>query len=91
VHRPFVAGAMSSKLVLSGGAAAGLSPYLVSCVVWGIALLLGGTTGYAINPACDLAPHAAYAALAIAGKGGSDWQYAWVPVLGPAIGAIAAG
>jgi glycerol uptake facilitator len=86
-----VAGAMSSKLVLSGGAAAGISQYLVSCVVWGIGISLGGTTGYAINPARDLAPRAAHAALPIAGKGGSDWRYAWVPVLGPAIGAIAGG
>jgi glycerol uptake facilitator-like aquaporin len=81
-----VAGAMNSKLVLSGGAAAGVSPYLISCVAWGIGISLGGTTGYAINPARDLAPRAAHAALPIAGKGGSDWRYAWMPVLGPAIG-----
>ena len=86
-----VAGAMSSKLVLTGGAAAGLSPYLVSCVVWGIGLSLGGTTGYAINPARDFGPRLAHALLPIPGKGASDWAYAWVPILGPVIGATAAG
>jgi glycerol uptake facilitator protein len=86
-----VAGAMSSKLVLTGGAAAGLSPYLVSCVVWGIGLSLGGTTGYAINPARDFGPRLADALLPIPGKGASDWAYAWVPILGPVIGATVAG
>jgi len=86
-----VAGSMSSKLVLSTGAVAGLSPYLVSCLIWGIGLSLGGTTGYAINPARDLGPRMAHAVLPIAGKGGSDWRYAWVPILGPAVGASLAG
>jgi glycerol uptake facilitator protein len=86
-----VAGSMSSRLVLADGAAAGFTPYLVSCLVWGIGLSLGGTTGYAINPARDLGPRIAHALLPIPGKGGSDWGYAWVPILGPAIGACAAG
>ena len=86
-----VAGAMSSKLVLSTGAAAGLSPYLVSCLVWGIGLSLGGTTGYAINPARDFGPRVAHALLPIPGKTASDWAYAWVPILGPVLGASAAG
>ncbi len=86
-----VAGGMSSKLVLTTGAAAGLSPLLVSCLIWGVGLSLGGTTGYAINPARDLGPRLAHAVLPIAGKGGSDWAYAWVPVLGPMIGAGLAG
>ena len=86
-----VAGSMSSKLVLSNGAAAGLIPYLVSCVVWGIGLSLGGTTGYAINPARDLGPRIAHAILPLAGKTHSDWPYAWIPVLGPLFGAAAAG
>lgn len=86
-----VAGSMSSKLVLSTGAASGLSPYLVSCIVWGIGLSLGGTTGYAINPARDLGPRIAHALLPIPGKINSDWAYAWVPVLGPVLGASAAG
>lgn len=84
-------GAISSKLVLSTGAAAGVTPYLVSCVVWGIGLSLGGTTGYAINPARDFGPRLAHAVLPIAGKGGSDWGYAGIPILGPAIGGIIAG
>ena len=86
-----VAGAMSSRLVLTTGAAPGFSPYLVSCLIWGIGLSLGGTTGYAINPARDLGPRLAHALLPIEGKTGSDWAYAWVPVLGPVLGASAAG
>ena len=86
-----VAGGMSSKLVLTTGAAAGLSPYLVACLVWGVGLSLGATTGYAINPVRDFGPRLAHALLPIAGKGGSDWAYAWVPVLGPMIGAGLAG
>ncbi len=84
-------GAISSKLVLTTGAVAGLSPLLVSCVIWGIGLGLGPTTGYAINPARDLGPRLAHALLPIPGKGGSDWSYAWVPVLGPLTGGLAAG
>jgi glycerol uptake facilitator protein len=86
-----VVGAMTSKLVLSSGPAAGLTPLLVSCVVWGIGLSLGGTTGYAINPARDLGPRIAHALLPIPGKGSSDWGYAIIPVLGPAAGAVLAG
>jgi glycerol uptake facilitator len=86
-----VIGAISSKLVLSTGPAAGVTPYLVSCVVWGIGLSLGGTTGYAINPARDFGPRLAHAVLPIAGKGSSDWGYAGIPVVGPAIGGIVAG
>jgi glycerol uptake facilitator protein len=63
---------------------------LGGALVWGIGLSLGGTTGYAINPARDLGPRLAHAVLPIAGKDGSDWGYAWVPVLGPVIGAVIA-
>jgi len=59
----------------------------VAFLVWGIGLALGGPTGYAINPARDLGPRIMHALLPIAGKGGSDWGYAWVPVVGPVIGA----
>ena len=52
----------------------------------GIGLSLGGPTGYAINPARDLGPRIMHAILPIAGKGGSDWGYAWIPVVGPLIG-----
>ena len=60
-------------------------------MVWGIGLSLGGTTGYAINPARDLGPRIAHALLPIAKKGGSDWAYALVPILGPLAGGAAAG
>lgn len=69
----------------------GMAPYLVGVLVWAIGLSLGGTTGYAINPARDLGPRIAHAILPIAGKGGSDWGYAWVPVVGPILAAVIAG
>ena len=87
----FVVGAIFSKAVAAAGPAAGLGPYLVGALVWGIGLSLGGTTGYAINPARDLGPRLAHAVLPIAGKGASDWGYAIVPVLGPLLGAGLAG
>lgn len=60
---------------------------VVAALVWGIGLSLGATTGYAINPARDFGPRLAHALLPISGKGPSDWGYAWVPVLGPLLGA----
>ena len=87
----FVVAAIFSKKVAIGGPAAGLGPYLVACLVWGIGLSLGGTTGYAINPARDLGPRLAHALLPIAGKGGSDWGYAAIPVFGPLLGGALAG
>ena len=86
-----VAGAMTSKLALPTGAAAGLTPYLVACLIWSIGLSLGATTGYAINPARDFGPRLAHALLPIAGKGESDWRYSWISVVGPFIGASLAG
>lgn len=80
----FIASAINKAAVGS------LESPLVGVVVWGIGLSLGGTTGYAINPARDLAPRIAHAVLPIAGKGGSDWGYAWVPVVGPAVGGVLA-
>jgi glycerol uptake facilitator len=67
----------------------GLQPLLVGVLVLGIGLSLGGPTGYAINPARDLGPRIAHAILPIAGKGGSDWGYAWIPIVGPIVGGIA--
>jgi len=87
----FVVGAIFSKRVTASGPAAGLGPYLVASLVWGIGLSLGGTTGYAINPARDLGPRLAHAVLPIAGKGGSDWSYAPIPVIGPLLGGAIAG
>jgi glycerol uptake facilitator protein len=63
----------------------------VALLVVGIGASLGGPTGYAINPARDLGPRIAHAILPIKGKGSSDWSYAWVPVVGPAIGGVLAG
>lgn len=68
----------------------GLLAPLGGALVWGIGLSLGGTTGYAINPARDLGPRVAHALLPIPGKGPSDWGYAWVPVVGPLVGGVAA-
>jgi glycerol uptake facilitator protein len=74
--------------ILANELTAGLAPFLIGTLVWGIGLSLGGPTGYAINPARDLGPRIAHAVLPIAGKGHSDWEYAWVPVVGPIIGGI---
>jgi len=68
----------------------GLGPALVGVIVWAIGLSLGGPTGYAINPARDLGPRIAHAVLPIAGKGSSDWSYAWIPVVGPVLGGVIA-
>lgn len=87
----FVVGAIFSKAVVLSGPASGLGPYLVAALVWGIGLSLGGTTGYAINPARDFGPRIAHAVLPIADKGNSDWGYAIVPLLGPLIGGAIAG
>jgi glycerol uptake facilitator protein len=62
----------------------------VALLVWAIGLSLGGATGYAINPARDLGPRIAHALLPIAGKGASGWSYAWIPVVGPVVGATLA-
>ena len=68
--------------------AEGLNPLVVGALVLSIGHSLGGTTGYAINPARDLGPRIAHALLPIPGKGGSDWGYAWIPVLAPILGGI---
>ncbi len=66
-------------------------PLLVGLLVFVIGLSLGGPTGYAINPARDLSPRIAHALLPIPGKRDSDWDYSWVPVVGPLIGGVARG
>ena len=86
----FVVGAIFSKRVAEVGPGS-LGPYLVGSLVWGIGLSLGGTTGYAINPARDFGPRLAHAILPIAGKSSSDWGYASVPVIGPLLGGALAG
>ena len=85
-----VAVAFTSKRLAPGGTPPGMGPLLVGGLVWSIGLSLGGTTGYAINPARDLAPRLAHALLPIPGKGSSDWSYAWIPVFGPICGALLA-
>jgi glycerol uptake facilitator protein len=66
----------------------GLGALLVGLLVFAIGMSLGGPTGYAINPARDLAPRIAHALLPIPGKGPSDWGYAWIPVVAPIAGGI---
>jgi glycerol uptake facilitator protein len=68
-----------------------LGPLAVALLVVGIGASLGGPTGYAINPARDLGPRIAHAVLPIRGKGDSNWGYAWVPIVGPLIGAVLGG
>ena len=69
-----------------GALVPGYGPYIVGVLIWALGLSLGGPTGYAMNPARDLGPRIAHAILPIAGKGGSDWGYAWVPIVGPLCG-----
>lgn len=76
------------NLLEKSGFDTGLAPALVGVIVFAIGLSLGGPTGYAINPARDLGPRIAHALLPIPGKGGSDWGYAIIPVLGPVIGGV---
>jgi glycerol uptake facilitator protein len=86
-----VAGAIFSHGVAVNGPAAGMGPWLVGSLVWGIGLSLGGTTGYAINPARDLGPRLVHWLLPIPGKGGSNWRYAPIPIVGDLAGAVLAG
>ena len=73
---------------VSGYTETAIGPLGVALIIVVIGNSLGGPTGYAINPARDLGPRIAHAILPIKGKGGSDWGYSWVPVVGPIIGAI---
>lgn len=84
----FGIGAIFGKATNNGAISPAMGPYLVGILVWAIGLSLGGSTGYAINPARDLGPRIAHALLPIAGKGKSDWNYSWIPVLGPVLGGI---
>ena len=67
-----------------------LGAFPVAMLIVALGMSLGGTTGYAINPARDLAPRLAHAVLPIRGKGTNDWAYSWVPVLGPIVGCFLA-
>lgn len=68
----------------------GLKPLIVGLLIMVIGQALGGTTGFALNPARDFAPRLAYAILPVPNKGDANWEYAWVPVLGPIAGGLAA-
>jgi glycerol uptake facilitator protein len=78
----------ASSVVTIGLGTLGALP--VGLLVFAIGLSLGGTTGYAINPARDLGPRLAHALLPVPGKGASDWSYAWVPVFAPLLGGLIA-
>lgn len=69
---------------------AGLGTLSVGTLIIGIGLSLGGTTGYAINPARDFGPRLLHALLPIENKGDSDWSYSWIPIIGPIVGAVLA-
>jgi glycerol uptake facilitator protein len=73
-----------------GLAVSGTGTLMVALVVVGIGLSLGGPTGYAINPARDLGPRIVHSLLPLPNKGGSDWGYAWIPVVGPIVGSVLA-
>ena len=83
-----VPGLENAKPPILGLGSLGLVP--VGLLIFGIGLSLGGTTGYAINPARDLGPRIMHFLLPIPGKRDSDWEYAWVPVVGPIVGAMIA-
>jgi glycerol uptake facilitator len=87
----FIIASIVSKTTAPGGLAPGLAPFLVGATVWAIGLGVGGTTGFAINPARDLGPRIAHQILPIPGKGDSDWGYAWIPVVGGLLGGALAG
>ncbi|MCL6423148.1 aquaporin family protein [Brachybacterium sp. JHP9] len=78
-------------IIMFGSTPSGLGPLAVALLVVAVGASLGGPTGYAINSARDLGPRIMHAILPIPNKGGSDWGYAWVPVLGPIVGGVLAG
>ncbi|WP_394213967.1 MIP/aquaporin family protein [Brachybacterium vulturis] len=78
-------------IIMFGNTPSGLGPLAVALLVVSIGASLGGPTGYAINPARDLGPRLAHAVLPIPHKGGSDWGYSWVPIVGPLIGGVLGG
>lgn len=83
------AGAPTEQQAWAAAVSVWFGPALVGLLVFAIGLSLGGPTGYAINPVRDLGPRLAHAVLPVAGKGPSDWGYAWVPVVAPICGGVA--
>jgi glycerol uptake facilitator protein len=86
----FVLVLVATAVAANKGLSTGLDMPFTATIVWAIGLSLGGTTGYAINPARDFGPRCAHAVLPIPGKGPSDWEYAWVPIVGPVVGGLIA-
>lgn len=84
-----ILGADADQQVWAAAMSTWFGPLLAGVLVLAIGLSLGGPTGYAINPARDLGPRIAHALLPIKGKGGSDWSYAWIPIIAPILGGIA--
>jgi glycerol uptake facilitator protein len=84
----FTDAVMSSDNSIIGLGSLGALP--VALIVWGIGLSLGGTTGYAINPARDMGPRIIHALVPIKNKGSNGWGYSWIPVIGPILGAALA-
>lgn len=83
--------AIGTKVVQgTAGVPSGVGVYITGMVIWAVGLSLGGPTGYAMSAARDLGPRIAHAILPIAGKGDSDWGYAWIPCVGPLVGAVMA-
>lgn len=78
-------------VIMFGQTPSGLGPLAVALLIVVIGICLGGPTGYAINPARDLGPRIVHAILPIPNKGGSDWSYSWVPILGPILGGVLGG
>ncbi|MDR3049483.1 MAG: aquaporin family protein [Elusimicrobiota bacterium] len=83
---------IGSSFTIDAGAAAAVATkaFGVGGIILVIGICLGGTTGYAINPARDLGPRIMHAILPMKGKGGSDWGYAWIPVVAPILGGVVA-
>lgn len=79
---------LSTNDVIIGLGSLGALP--VALIVWGIGLSLGGTTGYAINPARDLGPRIVHALVPIKNKGSNGWSYSWIPIVGPILGGVLA-
>ena len=77
-------------MITHGEITPGLTPVLVGLLIMAVGLSLGSTTGFALNPARDFGPRLAYAILPIPNKGDANWSYAWIPIVGPTIGAILA-
>lgn len=77
-------------MITHGEITPGLTPVLVGLLIMAVGLSLGSTTGFALNPARDFGPRLAYTILPIPNKGDANWSYAWIPIVGPTIGAILA-